>query len=371
MEINRNNYEEYFLLYADNELSPTEKKVVEIFVQENIDLKEEFLMIKMTINSPEEEVKLIDKSFLSKKEPPFINENNREEIFVLYFDNELSLSQKAEVENFVTEDSKYKTEFELIGKAKLISDNSIIYPDKKQLHRKEKPGKVIPLILWRAMAAAVFIGFGLWITISYFNKAEKNIPVASQINKIKKPAAKEKNIIPKEPVESENEIASSTKTTEPEKTEKEETEIKKPTVKQKTANDIAVAKPDLKIKKPIVKEEIKESKPDIENQTIAITNAVKKAPEFLQNQKNQLAENEPAQTINKIDPEIQNTKAQTVSYVPDASTDNQNYVFYDVPAEEFRKSKVGGFLKKVKRVVERNNPITRMFAGDEEQVAAK
>ncbi|MGN6540453.1 MAG: hypothetical protein ACTHKY_06545, partial [Ginsengibacter sp.] len=68
--------------------------------------------------------------------------------------------------------------------------------------------------------------------------------------------------------------------------------------------------------------------------------------------------------------QIQNTQARTVSYVPDVATDNQNYVFYDVSAEEFRKSKVGGFIKKVKRIVERNNPITRLF-GEEEQMAAK
>ena len=369
MNINRNNYEEYFLLYADNELSPIERKVVEIFLQENVDLKEEFLMIKMTVNSPEKEVKLMDKSFLSKKESSFINENNYQEILILYFDNELSISQKAEVENFVTENLKYKTEYELIGKAKLISDNSIVYSDKKQLYRKEKPGRVIPLTLLKAMAAAVFMGFGLWITISYFNKTEKNIPVASQINKIKQPAAKEKNIIPKESVKPENEIASSTKTPETEKMEKEETEIKKPTVKQKIANDVAVANPDLKTKKPIAKEEIKEVKPD-ENQTIAITNPVKNTPETLQNKKNQIAANEPEQTINKIEPEIQNTKAQTVSYVPDVSTDNQNYVFYDISAEEFRKSKVGGFLKKVKRVIQRNNPIARLLSPDDRQVVS-
>jgi len=369
MEINRNNYEEYFLLYADNELSPTEKKVVEIFLQENVDLKEEFLMIKMTVNAPEEEIKLLDKSFLLKKEPVFINENNYEEIFVLYFDNELSISQKTEVENFVSENSKYKNDFELIGKAKFVAEPPIIYPNKKELYRKEKSGKVIPLILWRAMAAAVFIGFGLWIGFSYFNKTEKNVPVASQINKIKQPAEKEKNIIPKELVKDENQIAS--RVTKSEKTGKEETESKKPIVKGKNTNDVAAIKPDLTIKKPTIKEEIKEAKPGVENQTIAITSPVKNAPELLQNEKNQIAANETVATINQTGSQIQNTQARTVSYVPDASTDNQNYVFYDVPTEEFRKSKVGGFIKKVRRIVERNNPITRIFNGEEEQMAAK
>src|SRR6185437_15601739 len=183
------------------------------------------------------------------------------------------------------------------------------------------------------------------------------------------PEEKKKNIIPKELIKDENQIAS--RVTKSEKTGKEETESKKPIVKGKNTNDVAPIKPDLTIKKPTIKEEIKEAKPGVENQTIAITSPVKNAPELLQNEKNQIAANETVATINQTGSQIQNTQARTVSYVPDASTDNQNYVFYDVATEEFRKSKVGGFIKKVRRIVERNNPITRIFNGEEEQMAAK
>ena len=371
MEINRNNYEEYFLLYADNELSKTEKKVVEIFLQENPDLKEEFLMIQLTVNSPEQEVKFIDKSLLLKKEPPFINENNYEEIFVLYFDNELSVSQKTKIENFVTENSKYKAGFELIGKAKLTTDNSIVYTDKKKLYRKEKPGKVIPLILWIAMAVAVFIGFGLWITISYFNKNEESHTVATQANTTKKPAAAEGNVIPKKSVTEGDEIVSSTKTVEPKEIKKDAKEIKKPVLKEQRANDIALIKSDVKNKSLAVEEKPKEIQPDINIQTLAVNKPIKTTPVIIENNQTPVSNNV-AQHIDKIEPGAQNTMhVQTASYVADAGDNNQNYVFYDVSVDEFRKSKVGGFLKKVKRVVERNNPITRLFSADEEQVAAK
>ena len=185
MDINRNNYEEYFLLYADNELTQTERRVVEIFVQENIDLKEEFLMIQLTVNSPDRETKLSDKSFLLKTESAFtINEKNCEEIFVLYYDNELPVEQKKETEKFVANNPNFKNDFDLIGKAKLACENEIIYPNKQQLYHKQKTGKVIPLV-WRVFAAAVFIGFGLWIIAPYFNNTEKKYSYRSENQKSK------------------------------------------------------------------------------------------------------------------------------------------------------------------------------------------
>ena len=83
MNINRNNYEEYFLLYADNELSADEKNMVEMFVQQNPDLEEEFIMLQQSVVKPDNTIALNDKNFYSKKEG-FIDQNNYEEKFLLY-----------------------------------------------------------------------------------------------------------------------------------------------------------------------------------------------------------------------------------------------------------------------------------------------
>ena len=47
--INRHNYETFFLLYIDNELSVTEKKTVDEFVDANPDLQEELIMLQQSI----------------------------------------------------------------------------------------------------------------------------------------------------------------------------------------------------------------------------------------------------------------------------------------------------------------------------------
>ena len=66
MNINRNNYEEYFLLYADNELTDSEKAEVLMFLKENRDLEAEFRMLHHTICKPDASIALGDKSFLLK-----------------------------------------------------------------------------------------------------------------------------------------------------------------------------------------------------------------------------------------------------------------------------------------------------------------
>jgi hypothetical protein len=54
MDINRNNYEPFFLLYLDRELNPTDKHAVEKFLSENIDLQKEFAQLQQTIFTQED-----------------------------------------------------------------------------------------------------------------------------------------------------------------------------------------------------------------------------------------------------------------------------------------------------------------------------
>jgi hypothetical protein len=54
MDINRQTYEEYFLLYTDGELSSDERSAVETFVEENPDLRHEFVLMQQTVFTPDE-----------------------------------------------------------------------------------------------------------------------------------------------------------------------------------------------------------------------------------------------------------------------------------------------------------------------------
>ena len=53
MNINRNNYEHFFLLYTDNELSAADRQAVELFIKDNADLQPELEMLQQTIVQPE------------------------------------------------------------------------------------------------------------------------------------------------------------------------------------------------------------------------------------------------------------------------------------------------------------------------------
>lgn len=369
MTINRNNYEEFFLLYADNELSKAERKMVEVFVNENPELKEEFCMLKLTINIPEDDVRLDDKSFLFKKESSFlINENNYEEIFVLYHDNELSEKEKVETENFVAKHPNLKTEFELIGKAKLTAESLVVYPDKSELYRKEKSGRVISMIIWRYVAAAVLIGFGLWFSIPYFTNQHANVPVTAQVNPIKKPEQVTSKIAPLEAKKEASQTTSSA--VNEEKNDFSDEGVKVDKTVQKPTRNVASMKGEEKTETPSLTKPIQELKKRPVDLVALKTpvEAVKQNETTVNNYRKPIADE--AKTIaENPEPKVQSNYSQTVAY-KDANADNDNYVFYDVPADQFKKTKVGGFLKKMKRIVERTNPITRLLEGNEEPIVA-
>src|SRR5689334_360030 len=115
MNINRNNYEEYFLLYADGELPAAVKSEVEAFVQQNPDLEEEFIMLQQSVVKPDLTVAFEDKNRLLKSED-FINADNYQEKFLLYVDNELSGSEAGKTEKFVADNPGVQKEFALFQK---------------------------------------------------------------------------------------------------------------------------------------------------------------------------------------------------------------------------------------------------------------
>jgi len=102
MKIDRHNYEEYFLLYVDNELSVDQKKQVELFVKENPDLEEELVMLQRSRLIPDDKIVFNEKHLLMREENnSFINVSNYEEWLVLYVDDELNEKEKLAVEKFV------------------------------------------------------------------------------------------------------------------------------------------------------------------------------------------------------------------------------------------------------------------------------
>ncbi|MDX2045831.1 MAG: hypothetical protein SFU87_03545 [Chitinophagaceae bacterium] len=169
--ISRNNYEEFFLLYIDNELPAEEKQAVEEFINKHPDLEEELALLKDTMLNPDESIRFETKELLLKEEAALVNTNNYEEYFLLYVDGELNEQRRKATEEFAAQNPKREKELGLLKMSKLEADPTVVYPDKSGLYRTEKqPAKTVSVNIkwWRVAAAAVlFITAGLiWINTS-------------------------------------------------------------------------------------------------------------------------------------------------------------------------------------------------------------
>jgi len=369
MEINNNNYEEYFLLYADKELSESGRREVEDFLQQHPELKEEFEMILMTINVPEEEETLADKSFLKKNQESFIDEKNFEEIFVLYHDNELTANEKVEVEEFLVRFPEYLSEFELFGKSKLVADD-VVFADKQSLYQKEKDRKIVPLYVLKYMAAAGFVGFAIWFSLSYFNQParEQSIAMERPVPSVRlnnNSPASNASTVPGEIVK--KELDNEEKENQKDDVELVNENSNKNSIARVVKNSDQADKKQsnevqkfIPIKNSVQKEMIVSKEPiDDEPATLGVAeNTVQSQPTALDAE---------SRAVNQL-PDM---KVQQATFAQNDGANDENYVFYNVTTEEFNKTKVGGFLKKVKRIVERTNPIAQLLSGDGDQVAAK
>ena len=351
MSINKDNYEEYFLLYADNELSAVEKNNVEDFVKQYPELEEELLMIKLSVSKPDDECILEDKSFLFKEADKFISGDNYQEVFVLYNDNELTGDERRKTEEFLEKNPVLKNDFELLQKVKLEADHTIVFPDKKLLYKREDNGKIIPLKWWKVAAAAILLGIGIWSGVVYLQNDSNKLPAKVENNTVKKT----NKIIPVQTDTATTEQANVVAKNKETKAHKRNLIPKGSTIKP------SIKKTDLPDNMPVVKNQSQQNAlptdniitKDIENEQVKVLTQTGINPIRdnidIDNSDNKISNGNERANVNKDSA----PKAVTTSFAFDENENNNNYAFYNIPQEKFNKSKLGGFLRKVKRIIER------------------
>ena len=341
MNINRHNYEEFFLLYVDNELSAAERNAVELFVQENADVKEELSLLLQTVYTPNEVI-FDNKNALLKDDFTVMQQN-----LLLYIDDELSTAEKINIEKTVTADAVFNKELSILQQTKLQPDTSIVFAHKNLLYRKES-GNVIGLPWRRIAAAAILLGFGTWAIVATFNKKQEGIVTITNNITPLTPQTNGATINPAitSPQNSITENASSkndaiTATTSPKNNSTEN-------ILQQKESNIAAAKENKITPGKIL------PKPDYEKINNTGSNEI-----AIASVKPVITATDKINSGNKAPVEVNsnNTIDEPASGYALNTNFSETNAGESFAEEDKKKTRLGGFFRKVKRVVERNTNV--------------
>ncbi len=222
MNINRNNYEEYFILYMDNELGSTERRQVEEFVQLHPDLQEELELLMQTKLSPDESLVFDNKEELFQS--AFITLSNYDEWLTLYIDNELTAQQKTEVETFIAANPAVAKDLTLLQQTKLPVE-AIEFPNKESLYRREEK---VRRIGWLRIAAAAVVLLAIGTTVFLVSRNNDNTTDKNGSEGM----ASNGNTKKEQPVKDNNNSSSSTTVAPNESTVKDDDKTNNPVVEQ-------------------------------------------------------------------------------------------------------------------------------------------
>jgi hypothetical protein len=236
MNINKNNYEAFFLDYHEGNLTPQEVAELLLFVEQHPELKEEFesfenltlddlssytfenkeqlkkevtvsnkdeyfiRLIEGTLSSGEEklvndflkqhpqfltELELYKKTRLIPEKHVFGNKNElkkialeesggKDELLISAVEGLLTKHENIMLEHLLRSDAALRDNFSLYQQTKLQADPDVIYADKESLKRKEQ--RVIPLFYYvSSIAAAVLLLMGLFFIFNNNGNSENKL----------------------------------------------------------------------------------------------------------------------------------------------------------------------------------------------------
>lgn len=160
VNINISNYEEFLLSAIDGELNEEEMAAMEAFMQQHPEIRKELALLEASKLRPDEGMTFDAKETLYRN-TDVLSVTNYERFLLDYVDNELSVSQKRELETLISQHPHIQKDLSLLRAARLTPDLSVTFENKASLYRKERT-KVRPLWWWSA-AAAVVVGLTVWL----------------------------------------------------------------------------------------------------------------------------------------------------------------------------------------------------------------
>jgi hypothetical protein len=170
MEINRNNYEAYFIDYLEGNL---DEKFVDSFIEFiklNPDLKEELTLFE-SVSAMPETISFNKKDSLYKEK--YDSEKEFNDTAIALLEGDISDLEKLEFEVYLAKHPEKKKDAATFAHTKLKADESIVFRKKNTLYRKTL-GKTI--LFWSTRVAAIlilaFAIFGL-----YRQTSTETIPV--------------------------------------------------------------------------------------------------------------------------------------------------------------------------------------------------
>ena len=382
MNINRHNYETFFLLYVDNELSAADRKAVDVFVQKNPDLLMELQMLQQTVVQADDIV-------LDKKDWLFMEESvsTLQENLLLYADDELTHADKKSIEALLATDKTARAEWSILQQTKLQPDTTIEFAGKQSLYRTEG-ARVIGITWWRVAAAAVLLAFALWAGVSVYKNNFNTVAGKDGLvnnNKIKNTQTKNATSVneataeiqPTEKITPENNVIAVDQKPQPDQ---------KMGISKK--NEEINNKPDNKItKENIVKQTTSTKKPNnnlpkpyFENINKATSNETTAASVIPENNKiskvsgnsTEVVRTNPKEnTGNSIVTELNKNKTDESTAAilvanKKITDENNNLRYLNVDDDKEKRTAFSGFLRKAKRMIERT---TNVKTGDGIKVA--
>lgn len=236
-EINRTNYEAYFIDYLEGNLDEGMIDSFIAFLKENPDLKQE-LDLYEPISLEPEKVAFNKKAELYKSN--FDNEEAFDNAAIALLENDLTEKEKQEFATYLASHPEKEKQAAAFQNTKLKADGSLVFADKKKLYKKA-PGKTI--LLWTSRVAAVLIlGLLVFNLVNRNNAIQENL--SQQIAEVEK--APQQTIEETPVIVPENDIKTEVAENTPKETPVpvEEISPRKPAIKDIVEENSTISAPD-------------------------------------------------------------------------------------------------------------------------------